>query len=154
MEDLLKTLLEQEATLQFTAFDDGMAWKLGSAIVAEAIARDLSIAIDIRRGDRQLFHASMPGASANNDRWIDRKVRTVNRLGHSSFYIGRLLASLGTTISEKYFVSETEFAAHGGCFPIIVKGTGMIGTVTVSGLPQEEDHRLVTECIAAILGLR
>ncbi|MFZ3109766.1 MAG: hypothetical protein WA234_03625 [Rectinemataceae bacterium] len=28
------------------------------------------------------------------------------------------------------------------------------GTVAVSGLPQDEDHRLMTECIAVILGLR
>lgn len=154
MEDLLKTLLEQEAKLQFVAFDENTAWKLGSAIVAEATARALPIAIDIRRGDRQLFHASMPGASADNDQWIARKVRTVNRFGHSSFYIGRFLASLGKTMAEKYYVSEQEYAAHGGCFPIIVKGTGMVGTVAVSGLPQEEDHRLVTECVAALLGLR
>lgn len=154
MEDLLKTLLEQEMVLQFPAFDESTAWRLGSAIVAEATARSLPIAIDIRRGERQLFHASLPGASADNDQWIARKVRTVNRFGHSSFYIGRFLASLGKTISEKYYVSEMEFAAHGGAFPIIVKGTGMVGTVAVSGLPQEEDHRLVTECIAAVLGIR
>jgi uncharacterized protein (UPF0303 family) len=151
MDDLLKSLLEQEKTLQFAAFDEAVAWKLGSAIVAEAKARALPIAIDIRRGERQLFHASMPGASADNDKWIERKVRTVNRFGHSSFYIGRFLASLGMTITEKYFVSELEFASHGGCFPIIVKGTGMVGTVAVSGLPQEEDHRLVTECVAAMI---
>jgi uncharacterized protein (UPF0303 family) len=151
MDDILKDLLEQEKTLQFASFDEMTAWELGSVIVSEAKARSLSIAIDIRRGERQLFHASMAGASADNDRWIERKIRTVNRFGHSSFYIGRLLASLGKTISEKYFVSEQEYAAAGGCFPIIVKGTGMVGTVAVSGLPQEEDHRLVTECIAALL---
>jgi uncharacterized protein (UPF0303 family) len=151
MDDLLKALIEQEKALQFAAFDDNTAWELGAAIVAEAKARALPIAIDIRKGERQLFHASMPGASADNDKWIERKVRTVNRFGHSSFYIGRFLASQGKTLSEKYFISEQEFAAAGGCFPIIVKGTGMVGTVAVSGLPQEEDHRLVTECLAALI---
>lgn len=154
MEDLLKNLLEQEKTLQFEAFDEMKAWELGLAIAAEAKARALPIAIDIRRGERQLFHASLPGASADNDQWIARKVRTVNRFGHSSFYIGRFLASLGKTLAEKYFISDQEFAAAGGCFPIIVKGTGMVGTVAVSGLTQEEDHRLVTGCIAAMLEVR
>lgn len=151
MEDILTTLLEQEKTLQFAAFDEETAWELGSAIAAEAKTRGLPIAIDIRRGERQLFHASMKGASADNDAWIERKVRTVNRFGHSSFYVNRLLASLGKTLAEKSFVSEQEFAAAGGCFPIIVKGTGAVGTAAVSGLPQEEDHRLVTECIAALI---
>jgi uncharacterized protein (UPF0303 family) len=154
MDDLLKNLLDQEATLQFTSFDDNTAWELGTAVVAEAQARALPIAIDIRRGDRQLFHVSLPGASADNDQWIERKVRTVSRFGHSSFYIGRLLASQGKTLPEKYFISEQEFAAAGGCFPILVKGTGMVGTVTVSGLPQEEDHKLVTECLAALIRRR
>jgi uncharacterized protein (UPF0303 family) len=151
VDDLLKALMEQEETLQFTAFDEKTAWELGAVMVAEAKARALPIAIDIRRGERQLFHVSMPGASADNDKWIERKVRTVNRFGHSSFYIGRFLASQGKTLSEKYFISEQEFAAAGGCFPIIVKETGMVGTVAVSGLPQEEDHRFVTECLAVLI---
>ncbi|MFA5852006.1 MAG: heme-degrading domain-containing protein [Spirochaetales bacterium] len=151
MEDIMKNLLEQEQALQFIAFDENTAWELGSVIVAEARARALPIAVDIRRGERQLFHASLKGASLNNDRWMERKIRTVNLVGHSSYYVNRLLESLGKTISEKYFVSPQEFAAAGGCFPIIVKGTGMVGTAAVSGLTQEEDHQLVMECIAALI---
>jgi len=147
----LETLLGQEESLQYRSFDEESAWELGALLTARARERSLPIAIDIRRGERQLFHASMKGASADNDQWIARKVRTVNRFGHSSFYMGRLLASLGKTITEKYFISDQEYAAAGGCFPIIVRGTGMVGTVAVSGLPQEEDHRLVIECIAAQL---
>ena len=151
MDDILNQLLEQERALQFSAFDESTALELGMAIITEAVANAFPIAIDIRRGERQLFHASMEGASLNNDKWIERKIRTVNLLGHSSFYVAKLLESLGKTIAEKYFVSPLEYAAAGGCFPIIVKGTGMVGTVAVSGLPQEEDHRLVTECVAALI---
>ncbi len=151
MEDLLQKLLEQEKALQFEAFNEETAWELGASIVAEAKARALPIAADIRQGERQLFHASLGGASLNNDKWMERKIRTVNLVGHSSFYVNRLLESLGKTISEKYFVSPQEYAAAGGCFPIIVKGTGVVGTAAVSGLTQEEDHRLVTECIAALI---
>ena len=154
MEDILKSLLEQEEALQFIAFDENTAWELGSAIVAEARARALPIAVDIRRGERQLFHASLAGTSLNNDRWMERKTRTVNLVGHSSYYVNRLLESLGKTIAEKYYVSPQEYAAAGGCFPIIVRGSGMVGTAAVSGLTQEEDHQLVTEQIAALIQKR
>ena len=36
-------------------------------------------------------------------------------------------------------------------FPIRVRGVGLVGTVTVSGLPQEEDHRLVVTTLEHFL---
>lgn len=151
MEELLKNLLEQEQELQFTRFNESTAWQLGTRMMEHAMRENLPVTIDIRRGEHQLFHASMPGTAADNDEWVNRKVRLVNRFGHSSFYMGQLLKHKGKTIEQSYLISESEFAAHGGCFPIIVKGTGMIGTITVSGLPQEEDHKLVVESIRAFI---
>ena len=145
MEDILKTLLQQEQELQFTSFNETTAWQLGTQMVEHAMRENLPITIDITRGQQQLFHYSLPGTAADNDEWVKRKVRLVNRFGHSSFYMGQLLKHKGKTIEQSYLISESEFAAHGGCFPIIVKGTGMVGTITVSGLPQEEDHKLVVE---------
>jgi uncharacterized protein (UPF0303 family) len=40
---------------------------------------------------------------------------------------------------------------HGGAFPIIVRNVGVVGTVTVSGLPQEEDHRPVVDVLREFL---
>lgn len=151
MEELLKNLLQQEQELQFTRFNETTAWYIGSQMVEHAMRDNLPVTIDITRGQQQLFHYSMPGTAADNDEWVKRKVRLVNRFGHSSFYIGQLLKHKGKTIEQSYLISESEFAAHGGCFPIIVKGTGMVGTITVSGLPQEEDHKLVIESIRAFL---
>jgi uncharacterized protein (UPF0303 family) len=50
-------------------------------------------------------------------------------------------------LKKKYYVSSMEFSAHGGCFPIRVRGVGIVACATVSGLPQEEDHALVVECL-------
>lgn len=151
MDDILKQLLDAEQELQFTAFNAMTAWQLGSQMVERAMRENLAITIDITRGQQQLFHYSMPGTSADNDEWVKRKVRLVNRFGHSSFYMGQLLKHKGKTIEQSYLISESEFAAHGGCFPIIIKDTGMVGTITVSGLPQEEDHKFVVESIRAFL---
>jgi uncharacterized protein (UPF0303 family) len=66
--------------------------------------------------------------------------------------MGQLLKSKGKSIEEAYLISEREYAPHGGCFPVFVKDTGMVGTITVSGLPQEEDHKLVVQAIREFLG--
>ena len=147
MDDILKQLLQEEQELQFTKFNEVTAWQLGNQLVALALSKGLAVAIDITRGNHQLFHASLRGTSVDNDEWIKRKVRLVYRFGHSSFYMGQLLKSKGKSIEQAYLISESEYAPHGGCFPIMVKGTGMVGTITVSGLPQEEDHKLVIQAI-------
>ena len=147
MDDILKQLLQEEQELQFGKFNEETAWQIGSQLVELSLSKGLAVTIDITRGQHQLFHVSLPGTSADNDEWIKRKVRLVYRFGHSSFYMGQLLKSKGKSIEQAYLISESEYAPHGGCFPVIVKGTGMVGTITVSGLPQEEDHRLVVQAI-------
>lgn len=151
MDDVLKELLAQEQELQFAYFNEMTAWELGKQMVDYGVQNGLPITIDIRRGKQQLFHASLPGTSADNDAWIKRKVRLVNRFGHSSFYMGQLLKHKGKSIEESYLIPAGEFAAHGGCFPIIIKNSGVIGTITVSGLPQEVDHNMVVLSIRAFL---
>lgn len=151
MDEILKQLLLEEEELQFTRFNEDIAWEIGSTLVTQAVKENLPITVDITRGDHQIFHASRPGTSADNDEWVKRKVRLVYRLGHSSFYIGQLLKSKGKSLEETYLISESIYAPHGGCFPVIVKGTGMIATITASGLPQEDDHQLVVNTIREYL---
>jgi len=151
MDEILKQLLQEEEELQFNSFTEDAAWEIGRALVEHAIQEGLPITVDITRGEHQVFHASRPGTSVDNDEWIKRKVRLVYRLGHSSFYIGQLLKSKGKRLEDVYLIPESTYAPHGGCFPIIVKGTGMIGTITVSGLAQEDDHRLVVNTIREYL---
>jgi uncharacterized protein (UPF0303 family) len=151
MDDILEHLLQEEQDLQFTKFNEDVAWELGSQLVERARSRKLPVTVDITRGTHQLFHASLRGTSPDNDEWVKRKVRLVYRFGHSSFYIGQRLKSKGKTIEQSHLVPESEYAPHGGCFPIIVKDTGVVGTITVSGLSQEEDHKLVVEAVRAYL---
>jgi len=147
-------LLRQEAELQFQRFDNDTALALGQALVTAARENGLAVTVDVRRGEQQLFHAALAGTAADNDVWIERKNRVVRRFGHSSFYVGLLLGLEGTSIEEKFLVDGTLYAAHGGAFPVIVRHVGMVGTVTVSGLPQAEDHRLVVAVLRGFLGLQ
>jgi uncharacterized protein (UPF0303 family) len=151
MDEILERLLLEEQQLQFSSFNEETAWQIGSWLVEHAILNELPITIDIRRGEQQLFHASRPGTSADNDEWVKRKVRLVYRFGHSSFYVGQLLKSEGKSIEEKFLLPESEYAPHGGCFPIMLKGTGMVGTITVSGLAQADDHKVAVAAISHYL---
>lgn len=151
MDQILERLLQEEQELQFGSFNESIAWEIGCRLVGRAQKEGLRITIDITRGGHQLFHASMPGTSMDNDEWIKRKMRTVYRFGHSSFYIGQRLKNKGKNIEEAYLIPESEYSPHGGCFPVIVKNTGLVGTITVSGLAQEEDHQMVVQAIREYL---
>jgi uncharacterized protein (UPF0303 family) len=148
---LLETLLDQERRLVFDRFDNDTALALGMALVERGHVDKLPIAVDITRTQQQLFHAALPGTVIDNDHWIRRKNNVVYRFGHSSFYIGTLCRLSGVSFEEKFRVEGAEFAPHGGAFPIIVRSVGLVGTATVSGLPQAEDHRLVVETIERFL---
>ena len=151
MEDL-DSLLAEEELLQFTTFSNEDALALGAMMIEAARTAALPIAIDVRRGDQQLFHAAMPGATADNDAWIERKIRVVRRFGRSSFAVGTALRLDGRTIEDTYLLSESEYAPHGGAFPVTVKDVGVVGTVAVSGLPQEDDHAFVVGVLRKFLG--
>jgi uncharacterized protein (UPF0303 family) len=151
MAELLDQLFQEEQELQFANFNENTAWEIGCQLVERARREELPVAIDIMRGTHQLFHAALPGSAPDNDEWVKRKTRAVIRFGHSSFYMGELLKSRGQTIEKNYLIPESEIAPHGGSFPVIVKGTGVVGTITVSGLPSQDDHKLVVEGIRSYL---
>jgi uncharacterized protein (UPF0303 family) len=148
---LISSLEDQEQRLVFTRFDNTDAWRLGSAMVAAAAERSLPVTIDIRRNGHQLFHAALAGTSAENDSWIERKVNVVNRFGAASYLVGRRLAARGAALDEALGVEPRLFAAHGGAFPIRISGVGVVGSITVSGLPQADDHAFVVEMLEAFL---
>ncbi|WEH41660.1 heme-degrading domain-containing protein [Streptomyces sp. NBC_01218] len=144
-------LLAQERRLTLPRFGYEEAYALGTLLVRLARARNAPVAIDIRRGPQQLFHVALPGSSADNDAWIDRKRKVVERYGESSYLVGTRFRAKGTTFEESSRLPLNTYAAHGGSFPITVDGAGVIGTVTVSGLPQAEDHALVVRALEEFL---
>ena len=148
----LQLLLTQETELQFAEFTNDTAVALGLKLVEAARARSCSVTVDVCRNGQQLFHCALPGTSADNDEWIKRKNNVVNRYGHSSLYVGTQFRAKGVTFEESSRLDPSQYAAHGGAFPIIIRNVGVVGTVTVSGLPQFEDHELVVEVLREFLG--
>ncbi|MGP4051546.1 heme-degrading domain-containing protein [Streptomyces sp. 2A115] len=136
---------ERRLTLPHFTYDD--AWTLGTLLVKLARDRNAPVAIDITRAGQQLFHAALPGSTPDNDAWINRKRRVVERYAASSLLVGTRFRAKGTTFEESSRLDPDTYAAHGGAFPITVEGAGVIGTVVVSGLPQLEDHAMVVEAL-------
>jgi uncharacterized protein (UPF0303 family) len=149
----LQQILGQENALVFPHFDAGRAWEVGAYLHELATARGLALAIDVRTFGQPLFFSALAGTTPDNVDWVRRKSNTVAHFRRSSYAMGLRLQQAGSTLTEKYGLSQAEYASHGGAFPLTVAGAGVIGSITVSGLPQRADHELVVEALCAHLGL-
>ena len=153
LESDIERLKLQEQKLRFAKFDEADAWKLGTSMRDAALAKKLPLVIDIRIAGRPLFYAALPGTSPDNAEWVRRKINLVMRLHKCSYRVGREFAQSGRALDETFGVHPIDIATHGGCFPIHLTGTGIVGTITVSGIPQREDHNFVVESLCQFLGL-
>ncbi|HEX4296763.1 MAG TPA: heme-degrading domain-containing protein [Devosia sp.] len=152
-DDDIRLIIEQEKALIFPAFDEAIAFKLGSALRDAAIAGSHGIVADVRTWDRPLFYMALPGTTGDNPNWVRRKANTVQRLMKSSYRV-----VLEKSWPEDFFparrgLDNMDYALAGGGFPVRVKGAGLIGAVVVSGLHERDDHRLVVNAICDHLGL-
>jgi uncharacterized protein (UPF0303 family) len=148
---LLAELAEQEKTLVLPRFTHDDAWRLGSLLVSLARERRAAVTVDIRRGGQRLFHYAFEGTTPDNDAWLDRKARVVERYAASSLRVGERFRAKGTTFEASSRLDLDRYAAHGGAFPLRVTGAGVIGVVGVSGLPQAEDHALAVAALTRFL---
>lgn len=96
-----------------------------------------------------MFHAAREGTTADNDSWVERKVRVVYRFGASSYLVGLRARAKGEDFNDQHGLPLQEYAAHGGAVPVRVEGVGIVGVVTVSGLAQGDDHAMVVEALRA-----
>jgi uncharacterized protein (UPF0303 family) len=141
----------QEAELVLAKFDFEVAWRIGNRLRDLGVARRAQIVIDLRLFGQPLFYAALSGSVPDNADWVRRKSNTVARFHRSSYHVGLSLKHADTTLLERYALASTEFSAHGGAFPLRLREVGVIGSVSVSGLPQRDDHELVVEGLCGVL---
>src|SRR5579863_10481171 len=150
-EDIDRILL-QERELHLPRLDSCVAWDLGTRIKTMSEERGHTIAVDVRRFGQPLFYFAFDGTTPDSPEWVRKKTNVVARFHRSSYGFGLALALKDTTLLERYCLPVADYAAHGGSFPLNVENAGIIGTVTVTGLTQREDHQLVVEALCAMLG--
>ena len=153
LESDIAKITRQEEELRFAHFSEADAWQLGSLMRARAEERKIPFVIDIRIGDRPLFYTALPGSTPENPDWVRRKVNTVYRFHKSSYRVGREYQLSGKAFDASRGLDPMDYANAGGGFPINLKGTGVVGVVTVSGVPQREDHGFVVEMLCHFLGV-
>lgn len=143
--------LEAEfAQLRLNEMDHEAALALGDDLVRRSRAKGWPMAISVKLGDHEVFHVALPGTQPINDNWVRRKRNLVELTGEPTFLVGQRLAAQGKTI-EDLGLSPVDFAPQGGGYPLIVNGT-VVGSVIVSGVPQQDDHALVVEALRALAG--
>lgn len=84
--DDIALIKRQEQELALPAFDEHIAFAIGSAIRERARAEGLGLVVDLRTWDRQMFFSATPGSGPDNAEWVRRKINTVRRFhkGHVS----------------------------------------------------------------------
>jgi len=151
-EDMERVAL-QERALQLPHLDAHLAWDLGVSLRTMAVERELPVVIDVRRFGQPLFYTALEGTKPDNVEWVRRKSNVVARFHTSSYAVGLKLKQKNESLTEQQGLPLFDYATHGGSFPLTVTGAGVVGSVTVSGLPQRADHELVVEALCGLLGL-
>lgn len=152
-DDDLPILQQQEELLQLPVFGPDEAWRLGSLLRSSLLQRRAGGTVEIERAGQLLFSCATVGATPGQANWIRRKRNTVHHFARSTYAVGRKLERDQASLPGSHGLSEMDFCAHGGGFPLILTGTGMVGSVVLSGLPQRDDHNLVVDGLAELTGI-
>ena len=151
IQDDIALVKRQEQALVLSAFDEKVAFELGSAVRERALAEGLSLVVDLRTWDRQMFFAATEGTTADNAEWVRRKINSVRRFARSSY---RLVLERGEApFTPQSGADPADYVIAGGGFPLRVTGAGIIGCLTISGLPGRSDHGVAVDALCDHLGL-
>ena len=140
-----KELLQQEEELALSSFTNEDAISLGQELLKLALNQKAPVIVQVRIGEQIIFHSALTGSSSENDWWINRKYRVVEKFKHSSMYVRVSYEEKNQSFEEDSGLDNELYAAHGGGFPITVSGSGIVGVALVSGLPQVEDHKMIIQ---------
>ncbi len=145
-----KQLLHQEQDLRLSSLMNKEAIEIGQLASELGRERSLPIAIEVRIGDWIVYHASLPGSSPENDRWIERKAAVVMLKQHSTLFEQVSAKERGVDWHKENDLKDETHAIHGGAIPLITN-EGFKGILIISGLPQVEDHLFAVEVLTEFL---
>ena len=101
-----------------------------------------------RPGRPRAVAASLDGTSADDALWLDHELNAVRHFGRSLLWLHHDLRQRRERVGHPG--GPHGHFDHGGGFPIRI-GTQTVGAIGVSGLPHEEDHRLIVQALSAVM---
>ena len=128
-------------------FNNDIAYQMGNAVVALARKRNQSIAIEICRLNHTIFLYIDDGLPADKHNWLRRKANVAMHFEESSLCTKNDLINGKMSLEDPFGLDNIEYMAKGGSIPIFVNNAGMIGTITVSGLKDTEDHQIIIDAL-------
>jgi uncharacterized protein (UPF0303 family) len=142
-----KTEKEVIKKIELDSFSNGIALEMGLKIIDLAKSRNLHIAVEICRLNQTVFIYVDDNLPVDKHNWLRRKANVAKQFEESSLSVKNDLKEGNMTLEKTFGLNEKDFLAKGGSIPIFIKNAGMIATITVSGLHDEEDHKIIIEAL-------
>lgn len=144
------SLLETEQELTFSTFSRADALRLGQLINEISADYPAPIATEITINGLVVYRYFQDGALPDSELWLERKRNAVELMHMGSLRFGCWLEENGETLESRKLHAD-DFAPGGGGMPILLAGTGVIGSVCVSGEPDHlDDQAIVTKAMQAL----
>jgi uncharacterized protein (UPF0303 family) len=148
----IEQIIAQEQGLVFDRFDEDIAFAIGAHVREAGKALGKGIAVGVYLWDRTMFYGVTTGASAGNKGWVERKANTVRLQMKSTYRIVLERGDKPRLFEDSWALDPREYVIAGGAFPISIRGLGIVGAVSTSGLAERDDHELGVAAICAVLG--
>lgn len=152
----MKTLLErcryEEEIFVFESFSQSDALELGLVLLKHSKDFPKPVAVEIVFGGLIVFSHYPDGTNKYNQNWLRRKRNLAEMRQMSTLTAFAMLEDEGKVI-EDWTLNPSDYVACGGCFPIRLRGSGMVGSIGVSGLPHLDDNRVITRALSEYLGV-
>ncbi len=133
--------------IELDNFSNRIGLEMGLAIVNLAKERKQHVAVRIERLNHIIFLYVDDNLPADKHNWLRRKANIAKHFEESSLSVKYDLANGNMTLDKTFVLDEKEYLAKGGSIPIFVKNAGMIALITVSGLHDEEDHKIIIDAV-------
>jgi uncharacterized protein (UPF0303 family) len=133
--------------IELDSFNNRIGLEMGLTIVNLAKKNNQNIAVKIERLNHTIFLFVDDNLPADKHLWLKRKANVTKHFEESSLSVKNDLINGNMTLEKTFALDEKKYLAKGGSIPIFVKNAGMIAIVSVSGLHDEEDHKIIIEAL-------